>query len=458
MRVYVNSNDAGMGLVKRLLRTKLLATEGDRIFDLLTRGSADERIGRFEAKVRESVAFEGFIVELTNAPVPEAPAVPTHMSARSVDADEVGGESLDDAVEQILGTTLPAYDLHGYQGIKLGETLEELSAPHPLKPTNPAAPYIFQRSSFGQEDFLFDGGGRLVCYTKRYSGGADEYLPQLLEVFGKTDKEIKTSETSGPGFARARTSIQYTFQKVLAMINFVRTITPSATRDETLVSVIDRRWIEEQLLTNARGKRQAIGWLQEAVAQLPLPLAIENGRFKLQGDLALRSLPGTVSRPNLGGGGSSVMNWIDTTAEREATLDLGRQKSKRPIETYPIICATLGFSPGPSTSRNVDTVSLNLDRLSILRGTPLLGQGKFGVGGRELLNGPVMVTPYSHLAVELTMIILQEVFPASNGQVSLVPANTGFARYEWRSEEKGVLVRCWFNDSVEVIKSARKSL
>lgn len=207
---------------------------------------------------------------------------------------------VDPAIRLLLGRTLEHYPKRGYKEVELGASFEDVNKRTPLDWTETNAPHVLRNSQRGGEDFIFDADQKLVCYTKSYDGGTDDYLDKLVEVFGKTDKEIITRKIevadNFDNFVTNRTTVNYTFPKVLARVIFVKTarvvFKQVRTEEVTHVLVLDREWATDILEKNAAAKRKNLAWLKKVAA------AVRGGDFK---DNELPPVPGAKVKAGMDG-------------------------------------------------------------------------------------------------------------------------------------------------------------
>lgn len=185
------------------------------------------------------------------------------------DSERVG--NTDPAVAAIIGDTSIHYTMFGYKDVALGQTYEQIDATHPIRFAKPGG-YAFVEKPTSPHTFFFDADGRLVCYQMTYKGGPDDYLEELTQVFGKTDKRpnersSRGSEGGSP-FAADASIVRYTFPRTLIFVAFQTKRTLVSSTEETSVTVLDRRYVEDLLSESAASRRQVIGWMATTAQRL----------------------------------------------------------------------------------------------------------------------------------------------------------------------------------------------
>jgi len=172
------------------------------------------------------------------------------------------------SVRLLLGETSEHYEEYGYKGVRLGQSFEEIDADRPLvnygEDTGFTAHYQHWETG---ESYFFDDKDRLVIYGRRYDGGPDDYLEQLVELFGKPAKDRIRESDESPAHGQvqvAYTTIDYTFPRLLVRVVFDEQSLPQEVRTFTHVFVADRRWVEGMLEDTAVDRLEALDWLSAA--------------------------------------------------------------------------------------------------------------------------------------------------------------------------------------------------
>lgn len=170
------------------------------------------------------------------------------------------------ALQALLGDTSQHYLDFGFKGVTLGESFDQVSSRKALDRTRRGQPYLYVTPD--GEGFVFSRDGALVCYTRAYQGGTEDYLAALKEMFGTTDKPILEREDVRSRSAAARTYIRHTFPRTLVLIEFSKGIqlTGGMARqgEGTHVYVLDRKWAEGVLAQSAQSQARCIEWLKRA--------------------------------------------------------------------------------------------------------------------------------------------------------------------------------------------------
>ena len=361
------------------------------------------------------------------------PAAPPHPAAG-------GPGGPDPAVGLVLGAESPVYQEFGYKGVTLGSPFDEVTKATPLKWTVVGCPWAFTSSNrAGGDEFVFDADRRLVCYARTYDGGPGDYLDQLVELFGKTDIEIRESTSANPDVASHRTFIDYTFPRVLVRVVFVREARATATTavlraEKTHVVVADRAWVEGLLDANAWGKRVALAWLRAAA---------EAVRDRGLDPAALAPIDGGVVR--------AVPKFPDVLQ----FADLGREAANRDRAGRGLLPAIFGgatAAPRPGDRRPPPVrLHIEFDRYTPLATPKVYRQDdpQRGVVLPQTGNNALAYTAFGNLVRELNAVLAQDVFPPKGDTVVRTRTAAGATTYEWRTRD-GWLVRCRAGDAVAV--------
>jgi hypothetical protein len=352
----------------------------------------------------------------------------------------------DPAIARVFGTELRAYKESGYRGVTLGTAYDDLKD---KKPTlfREDQPWVNVRDTKGEEAFVFDADKRLVCYTRSYRGGAEDYLDQLVALFGKTDRDPREIVLTNPTWVTRRALVDYTFPKVLVRVVFARAARaefnrPPTVEEKTHVVVIERAWASAILNSNARGKRQAIEWVRSV------------GEKVKEGKVALADLP----RLDGAGGRESpdaqeVVQFLDDRREEE--------NKRRPEEPrLPAVVAAVEKAPRfPNPDAGpVIRVHFVFERYSPLATPKVFQQDEpqKRVFQPITSNNALKYTPFDDLVVEMNVALVSDYFPPK-GEVNVVRPESGEYYYEWRTKD-GWLVRCRWDDAVTIEWLGQKGL
>ncbi|MCE9632122.1 MAG: hypothetical protein K8S94_15580 [Planctomycetia bacterium] len=174
------------------------------------------------------------------------------------------------AVEALLGETSQHYLENGFKGITLGESFEQVNARTPLTQTAPGEPFRYVTSN--GESFCFTEDNRLVCFSRSYEGGEEDYLGKLKELFGTTDKPILEREDVRYRSAGRRTYVRYTFPQTLVLLEFAGAVNLTGglarKREATHVVFLDRNWAEDVLSRLSTAQQTCIDWAKKASLQV----------------------------------------------------------------------------------------------------------------------------------------------------------------------------------------------
>lgn len=359
------------------------------------------------------------------------PAPPPGRGAAPVDTDT--------AIAAVFGAESAAYREVGYKGVALGTPFDELAKDKGLKLTRAGQPWVFASGPKGEEEFVFDADRRLICYTRSYDGGPDDYLDQLVKVFGKTDREPREWVTTSPTSVSKRTALDYTFPRVLARVVFVRAARQGVlagqpvVEEQTHVAVLDRAWAAGILDANARGKRKAVEWVRAV------------GERVKGGDVALKNLPELAGADGREFETGVPVRFFDTRTE-EGNKD--REKGRQPP---PVATVEKTIRPGDRERKPVVRVNFMFARYSPLATPKVYRQDEVqkGAVAPKTGNNALDYTPFGNLVAELNVALVRDAFPPRDGRVEYVRPASGSPHYEWRTGD-GWAVRCGTNDAVTI--------
>jgi hypothetical protein len=344
----------------------------------------------------------------------------------------------DPAVAAVFGRASDAYRERGYKGVTLGTPFDELAKHKGLKLTRVGQPWTFASDPKGTEEFVFDAGKNLVCYTRSYDGGPDDYLDQLVDLFGRAERPSRETVTTVPTAVTRRTAVDYTFPKVLARVVFVRTAREGfpggrpVVEEKTHVAVLDRAWATAVLDATVRGKRAALGWVRAV------------GEKVKGGEVVLADLP------RLDGADGrefpkerEVVRFHDTKREADNTE---RDKARQ----LPAVVVAVEKAVRPGDRRPVVRVHFLFERYTPLASPAVHQRNDAPPGVPRPAPGhhPLWYTPFANLVTELNVAVARDAYPP-RGEVEFVRPATGAPYYEWRTAD-GWLVRCRSDDAVTV--------
>jgi hypothetical protein len=349
-------------------------------------------------------------------------------------------DSKEPIVKAIIGKASKKYKIFGFKEVELGTAWLDLDKKTRLDWTRLGAPYAFMTMRDGDEEFVFSKRYRLVCYTKTYSGGPDDYLDKLEELFGKVDNErTLVLRPENPVIKHSEKIITYTFPEVVARVVFVKTERPIAGRVEveqkTSVHVLDRRWMTGLLETSLTRKKSTIEWITR-VAKL-----IRDNKLALAD---LPKLPGAEAK------------LISDKRPRQIIFfdhEIAKQK-KRYGERDALAnaeVATISETASRGDDKAVWTYSLAFDHAHY---TPhdlvaVLNQDKSDstIRSSSDVNG-IFCTPFADFAIELNARLLRPYFPPKAGTLYYERPLGWLLRCRWQTKD-GWKVEC--NESDQII-------
>lgn len=354
----------------------------------------------------------------------------------------------DAAVGAVFGKESSVYKETGYKGVSFVTSFDDLAKDKGLEWTSLGQPWAFCPTQDGAEEFVFNADKKLVCYTRSYNGGPDDYLDQFAELFGKSERKPRVFVTTSSVAVTRRTLFDYTFPKVLGRVVFAKSARQgpggglkTIVEEQTHVAVIDRAWAATILDSNAKGKREVIKWLV-AVGQ-----KVKNGEVVLKDLPKLDGAEGREFQVRV------PVQFFDTRRE-EANKNREKGRQPPPIAT---VEKTIRF--GDREKKPVIRVNFTFDRYSPLATSKVYQQDAIQKGAffPKTGNNALDYTPFGNLITELNVALMSDAFPPKEGQIDYVRPEDGPAYYEWRAEE-GWVVRCGANDSVTIEWVGKKAL
>ena len=293
---------------------------------------------------------------------------------------------------------------------------------------------------------MFDADKKLICYTRSYEGGPDDYADQFVELFGKSDRKLRESIITSPMSVSRRTAVDYTFPKVIARVVFVRTARQgplggkTVVEEQTHVAMIDRAWAAGILDANVKGKRKVIEWVRAV------------GEKVKSGQVVLKDLPKLEGAEGQEFPVGAPVRFFDTRREENKDQEMGRQLP-------PIASVEKTIRLGDRERKPVIRVNFTFARYSPLATPKVYQQDKVqkGVVLLKTGNNALDYTPFGNLVTELNVALMEDAFPSKEGQVDYVQPQSGSPFYEWRTED-GWLVNCGTNDAVTITWVGKKGL
>jgi hypothetical protein len=155
-------------------------------------------------------------------------------------------------VKNTLGDESNHYNEFGYKNLKLGEKVDlqkyvPFSRESSLFLPGNVTPWMHNKNN--DEHVLCDLKGRILCVHKNYPGRFANYMDNIIETFGKTTHEIKDNR------------ITYNFPKVYVRVTIYE--------DRFDVSVIDRKWLEDELTDTLREQVRILDWCVKVLEKMP---------------------------------------------------------------------------------------------------------------------------------------------------------------------------------------------
>jgi hypothetical protein len=353
---------------------------------------------------------------------PRVPPEPQSGSSSRLDSASLEGPEA--AVKALLGDTSQHYRDFGFKGITLGESFDQINARTPLSRTNRGQPYLYVTPD--GEGYIFSDSDALVCYTRSYQGGTEDYLTQLKGLFGTTEKPILEREEVRSRSGAVRTYIRYTFPRTLVLVEFAKGIqlTGGMARqgEGTHLFVLDRRWAENVLAQTAEAQSRCIKWLKVASA------GIRAGRIDaaaLGGLEGLRIKEWTGGRPGL--------SLIDLARERASIAkDRGEEQAEQVGTCARAALAGSGLPP---------EAFFDMQRYESIKAAVFLrAEADADSDGRQKVYAVDHMPFLGLLLDELTCLQMQQMFPPKTDEIRFMQKERagmtmGSGWYEWRHED-----------------------
>lgn len=328
----------------------------------------------------------------------------------------------DPFVQLILGKELSNYNEHGFKGVALLTPFVEINKSTPLRIPNRNAPCTY----FNEEGdrFLFDTEQRLVCYVKVYQGLPDEYIGNIIEVFGKTNRAAKTLELRGNGYVNVENTVTYLFPRIYVYVHLrERKLHHDG---EVFVIVCDREWLEAVLFNTVNEQKKLVSWMKGLASKIDagsdlnkisIPV-LENcmhQREEVKGiTFAIRTL--AKSRQGL----AAAWGRSDLAIVGEAGMVGGVGSNPRLHRTY----VELRLRNYPEAG----VIAIHGQEESIADGV-----------GKYRMNA-LKVSPLHMLLVDLNCAVLQHSFPSRTGKTTDVTSSSLLSkgrpsRREWETRD-----------------------
>ena len=393
----------------------------------------------------------------------------------------------DDAVPQAIaearGGILPGGGRTGLGGVELGTPFRE------LRNSKEAQPQIFGEdySAFaavvpGEQKKEPDNPpiirvdsltGRVVCVTKFFADTAiDEVLDSVIERYGKTDQKIDEEMYENAGQASAKTVIRYTYKDAIARVAATRVVDKRSGRvfKSVAISVFDRDWVEDCLMSYGYAVDAGCDWAAKAIAAF-------DGQAFCVADIP--PLPGTERKAATEGTHAFFVDtdrqaWLATAGNFRQGEFLERAKMLMPSP----ITAAVGTVPDPEKPGA---------RIAFVAFRPLKSTS---TGMSRLMNidnyngeNDITVTPAHDLLRDVANRLVQQHFEPATDKISVIQRQqaeeatlgdflnhdggvrainhmfreSAGSRYEWQTTT-GWTVRVGFDGSVYLFKRPRKSI
>jgi hypothetical protein len=364
----------------------------------------------------------------------EANPVPDWLAAGSLTA-------ADEAVEFILGDTSTQYLQTEYKGVRLGQTFEEIRTKTPIAVYSRGEPFVYRDKHLG--GYVFSEDGKLVCHSRSYVGGPEDYLDALKDLFGKTDKPLVTREQSNATSMVRRTYIRYTFPKTLAMVEFGdgAALTGGRARqtEATHVFLLDRQWAEDLLKRSGEKKEPCLYWMRQASQHVQVGV-IEPA--------SLPRLPDTRVQQIRNGAG---VIYIDEKKEKRLKEQGYGGEALEQAATVARCVAPDGGRPG--------LVTFSFARYSGCEVDSFLKQEDNEVARKKGPAHAVSETPFlNFLESELNSALMQQTFRPRTDEIRFmqrerVTGTDGLGWYEWNHTPDGInawTVKCGVGGGMEL--------
>jgi hypothetical protein len=346
-------------------------------------------------------------------------------------ADARGSGSPQLAVKALLGETSQHYVETGFKGTALGESFDQVNSRTPLSHTSPGEPFRYITSN--RESFCFSEDNRLVCFSRSYEGGEEDYLAKLKELFGTTDKPIIEREEVQYRSKGSRTYVRYTFPQTLVLLEFAGAINLTEglarTSEATHVVFLDRMWAEDLLTRLAEAQQPCIEWVKRASLQV--------GAGEIEAS-ALNGLNGT--RIHVWDGSRPGVSIVDLANEAKLKSQRGGDDSENHEDLSGQPIGTCGRA---ALARSLPAeVFFNIERYEGAQVPVFLRAATGESGEADKKFYAVRHTPLLRLlASELRCLQMQQMFPPKTDEIRFIQPKRGWmtmgnGRYEWNHEDE----------------------
>ena len=334
------------------------------------------------------------------------------------------------AVKALLGETSQHFVETSFKGTTLGESFDQVNARTPLTHTSRGEPYRYITAN--RESFFFSEDNRLVCFSRSYEGGEEDYLGKLKELFGTTDKPILEREDVQYRSTGSRTYVRYTFPQTLVLLEFAGAINLTGglarTTKATHVVFLDRMWAEGVLGRLAEAQQACIDWVKKASLQV--------GAGKLDAS-ALGDLSGV--RVHVWDGTRPGLSIVDLATEaRLKSQGGGDAEDRSDLSGQPI-----GTCARAALARSLPAeVFFNMSRYEGAQ-VPVFLRATASEGSDEAKKFyATRHTPLLRLlASELRCLQMQQMFPPKTDEIRFMQRKRawmtdGNGFYEWNHEDE----------------------
>lgn len=363
---------------------------------------------------------------------------------------------VDQAVLAVLGQSVSDYEEHGFGGVELGQTYDEVNNEVPLSKYDSRFPWRFL-SRDGAQCFVFDEENNLRVYSREYNGGVDANGEEIIGTFGKPAGNTISRVFSASQSRTSSEMLVYTCPEARAIVlvefretRFLR-FGQVETIEKTVVSVLDQTWALPQLYRSASLKRPVLEWMQAAAERVP------SGSCNVD-DLPLPPGTGVIVK---GRGEKQVTAYLMDGGEG----GLGKPEKQRCLGSAK--CVSEELLPYAQARPGKVGIEVDFGNYTCLESDVLLKQHPRDDGRDPAPAEAIAVAPVlSLLDDEVTRQLLMEYFEPAGGKYSYVPdehggVSIGKGRYEWNCSAilDGVFkVVCNTNDSSGVYFLKKRGL
>ncbi|MGB8853216.1 MAG: hypothetical protein WCC69_06595 [Pirellulales bacterium] len=334
---------------------------------------------------------------------------------------------VDQAVLAVLGQTVSDYEEHGFAGVELGQTYDQLNAKELLPKYDPRFPWTFL-SRDGAQRFVFDNKDILRAYSREYNGGFDVNGEEIIRTFGKPAGDTITRVFSSSQSRTNSEMLVYDCPRADAIVfvefreaRFLR-YGQVDTVEKTVVWVLDQTWALPQLYRSASLKRPVLEWMQAAAER------VASGSCNVD-DLPLPPGTGVI---------------VEGRGEKQVTAFLmdggegGRGRRRKQRRLGWVTCLSEELLPYAQAKPGTVGVEVDFGSYTCLESNELLKQHPSEDDSESEPADAIDEAPVlSLLNDEVTRQLLMEYFKPAAGKYSYKPderggVTIGNGRYEWK--------------------------